>query len=145
MNKQLSATTRVLGERELTLTEEAAEATAYAEQIREQTDQYVKWNAQVTEGLRRDLAESQAEMVSCDKDRTQLYDKVAQRANEINDLEFNLATAQSRAVVREADGYMQGTMPPHREGLPIQETPTVVDIPGREEHQAMGNPYPRSK
>ena len=40
------------------LTNEAAEAKAYAEQVRVQIEEYVTWNDQITEGLRKDLAES---------------------------------------------------------------------------------------
>ena len=76
------------------LTNEAAEAKAYAEQVRVQTEEYVTWNDQITEGLRKDLAESQEEMACCDDDRSQLYEEVVQQAGEIHDLEFRLATAK---------------------------------------------------
>ena len=78
-----------------TLTNEIAEAKAYAEQVRVQTEEYVTWNDQITEGMRKDLAESQEEMASCDDDRSQLYEKVVQQAGEIRDLEFRLATAKA--------------------------------------------------
>ena len=87
--------------REQVLTDEAALAKAYAEHVRTQTKEFVTWNDQITEGLRKDLAESQEEeMACCDEDRSQLYDKVVEQAGEIHDLDFHLATAKAYASAR---------------------------------------------
>ena len=111
------------------LTNEAAEAKAYAEQVRVQTEEYVTWNDQITEGLRKDLAESQEEMACCDNDRSQLYEKVAQQAGEIHDLEFRLATTKAltgnQGAVEPPTGAASSQHPP---GLPVQTTPTVTDM-----------------
>ena len=74
--------------REQALTDEAAKAKAYAEQVRVQTEEYVTWNDQITEGLRKDLAESQEEMACCDDDRSQLCEKVAQQEERFATLSF---------------------------------------------------------
>ena len=111
------------------LTSEAAEAKAYAEQVRVQTEEHVTWNDQLTEGLRKDLAEAQEEMTTSDEDRTQLYEKVVQQAGEIHDLEFHLATAKALAgnqgAVEPPTGAASSQYPP---GLPVQTTPTVTDM-----------------
>ena len=121
------------------LTDEAAEAKAYAEQVRTQTEEYVTWNDQITEGLRRDLAESQEEMASCDEDRSQLYDKVVQQAGEIHDLEFRLATAKvltgNQGAVEPPKGAASSQHPP---GLPVQTTPTVTDMTRQWESPGQG-------
>ena len=125
-----------------TLTNEAAEAKAYAEQVRVQTEEYVTWNDQITEGLRKDLAESQEEMACCDDDQSQLYDKVVQQAGEIHDLEFRLATAKTLTGDQGAGELQTGAAASHPPGLPVQTTPTVGDMtrqwespgPGRSEY-----------
>ena len=121
------------------LTNEAAEAKAFAEQVRTQTEEYVTWNDQITEGLRRDLAESQEEMASCDEDRSQLYDKVVQQAGEIHDLEFQLATAKAltgnQGAVEPPTGAASSQHPP---GLPVQTTPTVTDMTRQWESPGQG-------
>ena len=120
------------------LTNEAAEAKAYAEQVRVQTEEHVTWNDQITEGLRKDLAESQEAMASCDDDRTQLYEKVVQQAGEIHDLEFHLATAKALTGNQGAVEPPTSAASSHPPGLPVQTTPTVGDMTRRLESPGPG-------
>ena len=84
-------------------------------------------------------------MACCDEDWSQLYDKVAQQAGEIHDLEFRLATAKVLTGNQGAGEPSTGAEASHPPGLPVQQTtPTVGDMtrhwespgPGQSEYGA---------